>query len=128
MSMDTSGRSAVVRSPMLGVLWLIYGIFRGIAAIWLLTFAPQATVMFGALLVRVANPYPLMGAFHIIYTGWIAISVGSAVFCILTGILLLAGSGAVRTFALLAAFFSIPFLPLGTTLGTYTLVLFLRRD
>ena len=30
-------------------------------------FAPTATVMFGALLGRVADPYALMGAFHVLY-------------------------------------------------------------
>ena len=50
--------------------------------------------MFGALLTRVPNPYSLMSAFHIIYTGWIILSAGSGIFGILAGLALFAGMGA----------------------------------
>jgi hypothetical protein len=129
MSPDTSGNVSTGRpGTPLALCWIVYGIIRVISAVWMLAFAGTATVMFGALLTRVPNPYSLMGGFHIIYTGWIVISAASGIFGILAGIALLSGMGAARMLALVAAFFSLPFLPVGTTLGTYTLVAFLRRD
>jgi hypothetical protein len=127
----TSGGSlapASGRATPLAVCWIVYGVVRLIAAVWMLSFAGTATVMFGALLTRVPNPYSLMGAFHIIYSGWIILSAGSGIFGILAGLALLARAGASRILAVVAAVLSLPFLPLGTALGTYTLVIFLRRD
>jgi hypothetical protein len=42
-------------------------------------FQPTATVMFGALLGRVADPFALMSDFHIIYTGIMVLSVLSGI-------------------------------------------------
>jgi hypothetical protein len=112
----------------LGLFWLIYGIVRIIAAVWMLAFTPTATVMFGALLNRVPNPYPLMGAFHLIYAGWIVLSAASGILGVLAGISLLAGAGASRILAVAAALLAVPFIPVGTMLGTYTLALFVPRD
>jgi hypothetical protein len=128
MSPETSGNVSTGSRGTLALCWIVYGIIRVIFAVWMLAFAGTATVMFGALLTRVPNPYSLMDAFHIIYTGWIVISGASGIFGILAGIALLSGMAAARMLALVAAFFSLPFLPVGTTLGTYTLVAFLRRD
>lgn len=129
MSPDSSSRAVALRSGRtLGLFWLIYGIFRIIAAVWMLSFTPTATVMFGALLNRVPNPYPLMSAFHLIYAGWIVLSAVSGIFGVLAGISLLAGAGASRILALVAALLAVPFVPVGTILGTYTLVLFVSRE
>ena len=117
MSPDTSGDvSTGSRSP-LALCWIVYGIIRVIFTMWMLAFAGTATVMFGALLTRVPNPYSLMSAFHIIYTGWIIMSAASGIFGILAGIALLSGMGAARLLALVAAFFSLPFLPVGDHAG-----------
>jgi hypothetical protein len=50
----------------LGGCWIVYGVLRFGMAVWLATFTPMATVMFGALLVRVADPYSFMAAFHLL--------------------------------------------------------------
>ena len=127
MSPDTSRVADALRGGRtLGLLWLIYGIFRIIAAIWMLSFTPTATVMFGALLNRVPNPYPLMSAFHLIYAGWTVLSAASGILGILAGISLLAGAG--RLLAVVAALLAVPFIPVGTMLGTYTLVVFVPRE
>lgn len=112
----------------LGLLWLIYGIVRIIAAVWLLSFTPTATVMFGALLNRVPNPYPLMSAFHLIYACWIVLSAASGIFGILAAIHLLAGSGSRQILPVIAGVLAVPFVPLGTMLGAYTLALFVPRE
>jgi hypothetical protein len=129
VSPDTSRPAVALRGGRtLGLLWLIYGIFRIIAAIWLLSFTPMATVMFGALLNRVPNPYPLMSAFHLIYAGWIVLSAAGGLLGVLAGITLLGGAAASRFLAVVAALLAVPFIPVGTMLGTYTLVVFVPRD
>ena len=129
MSPDISTRVGDLKGGRtLGVFWLIYGIFRIIATIWMLSFTPVATVMFGALLNRVPNPYPLMSAFHLIYAGWIVLSAASGILGALAGISLLAGAGASRILAVAAALLAVPFIPVGTMLGTYTLVIFVPRE
>ncbi|HEY2351624.1 MAG TPA: hypothetical protein VGH83_03870 [Candidatus Acidoferrum sp.] len=126
MSPDATGSATVGSGGRpLGLCWIVYGIVRLIAAVWMLSFAGTATVMFGALLTRVPNPYSLMSAFHLIYTGWTVLSAASGVFGVLAGVAMLVGAGASRILALVAAFLSVPFLPVGTTLGIYTLLLFL---
>jgi hypothetical protein len=126
MSADDSGPVSVVgRGRPLGLCWLVYGIIRLVASVWLLGFMNTATVMFGALLVRVPNPYSLMNAFHLVYAGLIVLSAASGIFGILAGIALLAGMGAGRILALVAAFLSVSEVPVGTTLGIYTLIVFL---
>jgi hypothetical protein len=119
---------AVHKNVPLAAGWLIFGVFRLIVAIWMLSLAGTATVMFGTLLNRVPNPYSLMGVFHIVYSCWMILSAASGVFALLTGITLMSGAGVSRLVALTAAFLSVPFLPVGTMLGTYTMVLFLRRE
>jgi hypothetical protein len=129
VSSDTSGPTVAFRGGRtLGLLWLIYGIFRIIAAIWMLSFTATATVMFGALLNRVPNPYPLMSAFHLIYAGWIVLSAAGGISGVLAGITLLGGAAASRLLAVVAALLAVPFIPVGTMLGTYTLAVFVSRD
>jgi hypothetical protein len=129
VSPDTSRPVVALRGGrILGLLWLIYGIFRIIGAIWMLSFTPTATVMFGALLNRVPNPYPLMSAFHLIYAGWTLLSAASGILGVLAGISLLAGAGAGRILIVVAALLAVPFIPVGTMLGAYTLALFVSRE
>ena len=106
----------------LGVCWLLYGIFRLILGICLALFSGTATVMFGALLSRVPDPYTLMAAFHIAYIGMVVLSVLCALFGILAGLALMANQRSARMLALVAAFLSVSAIPFGTTLGIYTLI------
>jgi hypothetical protein len=81
--------------------------------------------MFGALLSRVPNPFALMDDFHIVYMGIVVLSFVCGVLGILTGLAFLASGRPVRKLALLAAFLSVSEIPLGTTLGIYTLIVLL---
>ncbi|MFZ0038023.1 MAG: hypothetical protein WAK91_11410 [Candidatus Acidiferrales bacterium] len=112
---------------ILGVCWIAYGIFRLVMAIWLVAFSGTATLMFGALLTRVANPFVLMSDFHVLYTVSIVLSVLCGVLGILAGLAFMA-SQRPRALGLLAAFFSVSEIPLGTTLGIYTFVVLLRSS
>jgi len=113
------------RFRTLGGLWVVYGIIRLIMAAFLIIFSGTATLMFGALLNRVPNPFALMADFHFIYVVMVILSIVCGILGIVAGLALLAGSGSARGFALAAAFLSICDIPLGITLGTYTLVVLL---
>jgi hypothetical protein len=108
-----------------GVCWILYGILRLIMGICLVLFSETATVMFGALLVRVPDPFILMSDFHIIYTAIVVLSFLCGLFGLLAGLALSANQRPARTLALLAAFLSVSEIPFGTTLGIYTLIVML---
>ena len=113
------------RRGILGVCWLVYGIFRLIMGICLIVFSGTATVMFGALLDRVPNPFALMSDFHIVYAGIVILAFLCGVCGVLAGLALSANQRPARKLALLAAFLSVSGIPFGTTLGIYTLIVFL---
>jgi hypothetical protein len=112
-------------SSTLGALWIIYAILRLVAVILLVLYTGTATVMFGALLTRVPDPFTLMTIFHILYIAAILVTALSGLFALLAGTALLTAKSFARGFSLVAAFLSLSDLPLGTTLGIYTLIVFL---
>lgn len=113
------------RHSILALCWILYGILRIASGIWLISFTPTATVMFGSLLNRVPDPFPLMFAFHFFYTSAIVLSAIAGVASFIAGFLLLTGAPRARLLAIIAAVVSVSNLPIGTTLGVYTLVVFL---
>ncbi|MGA8299346.1 MAG: hypothetical protein WB817_07665 [Terriglobales bacterium] len=127
MSTSTSVGSVAptLRRPTLGLCWIVYGILRLAGGIWLILFTPTATVMFGALLSRVADPYPLMAAFHVVYTFAIILSAAAGALGIVAGAMLASGRRSSRALAILAAVLSVSDPVVGATLGIYTLVVLL---
>jgi hypothetical protein len=91
----------------------------------LAVYSGTATVMFGALLNRVPDPFTLMEAFHFMYIVWIALSVVCGILGFIAGLALLRGQRPGRTLALIAGFLSLSNIPLGTALGIYTLIVLL---
>jgi hypothetical protein len=120
----TTPQNHRANSTTLGALWIVYAILRLVAVILLVLYAGTATVMFGALLTRVVDYAALMALFHVLYIAAIIVTALSGLFGLFAGLALVAGKSA-RTLSLLAAFFSLHDLPLGTTLGIYTLIVFL---
>jgi hypothetical protein len=112
---------------MLGALWMVYGVLRIAVAALLIVYSGTATVMFGALLTRVANPYTLMDFFHFLYLAAILLGIVAAVASLIAGWMLMARSTSQRGFALAAALLSVSDIPFGTTLGAYTLAVFAPR-
>jgi uncharacterized membrane protein len=110
----------------LGFCWLVYGVIRLVMTVSLALFSGTATVMFGALLPRVPDPFALMNTFHLIYMAAIVLGVLCGLLGVVAGSALLAGQASGRTLALVVGFLSLSDVPLGTTLGIYTLVIFLR--
>jgi uncharacterized membrane protein len=107
---------------MLGALWVVYGVIRFVVVAVMVVYSPTATVMFGALLNRVPDPMTLMSLFHIFYTVGIVVAGLSGLFAILAGLSMLAGKSAARGLGLVASLLSVSDVPLGTTLGTYTMI------
>lgn len=108
-------------SRILAVCWLIYGIFRVATAVWLAAFTATATVMFGALLARVPEPFSLMADFHLLYLVVLIWAGISGLIGLLAGVAILAGHGAGDALVRVAAYLCVGDAPLGTTLSVYTL-------
>jgi hypothetical protein len=126
MSLDESAAGNLSgHRRILGVCWIAYGILRLIMGICLVLYSGTATVMFGALLSRVPDPFALMGDFHIVYAGIVVLTVLCGLFGFFAGLALLANQRPARMLALLAAFLSVSEIPFGTTLGIYTLIVLL---
>jgi hypothetical protein len=126
-SSATSSSHLHSTSRTLGICWVIYGIIRLAMALWLFVFNGTATVMFGALLNRVPDPFTMMSEFHIVYVAIIVLSVICGLLGIIGGLAAMGGGG--RNILILAALLSLSEIPLGITLGVYTLVVLLpRRD
>ena len=109
----------------LGTCWIVYGVIRLVMAVCLLICSSTAALMFGALLNRVPDPFALMADFHVLYAMLIALSVVCGILGIIAGLALLAGNRSGRMLALIAGFLSLCNIPLGTTLGIYTLIVLL---
>ena len=107
---------------VLAMCWVAYGLLSVATAIWLAIFVNTATVMFGALLNRVPDPFTMMSAFHFIYWILAIISGVSGVLGILAGCAILTAHPSGRILAIVASFFSLSFIPLGTTLGIFTII------
>jgi hypothetical protein len=122
---DSAGGNLNGNRRTLGICWLLYGIFRVVVGICLTVFSGTATVMFGALLSRVPDPFTLMAVFHVAYVCFVILAVLGGLFGVLAGLALLGNQRSARTLALIASLLSVSDLPLGTTLGIYTLVVVL---
>jgi hypothetical protein len=109
----------------LGVCWFFYGALRLAIAVWLIFFSATATLMFGALLNRVTDPFTMMDAFHIFYGAFVVFSALCGIVGILAGLALLSGAGSARALAIVAAVLALSGIPFGTTLGIYSLIVLL---
>ena len=110
------------RFRILGGFWAVYGMIRLIMVLCLLIYGGTATLMFGALLNRVPNPFALMDIFHFLYAAMIVVSAFCGLLGIVAGLALIGGLRAGRQLALMAAILSVSDIPLGVTLGIYTLL------
>src|SRR5262249_23234817 len=112
----------------LGLCWVVYGILRLVMAVALAIGSGTATVMFGALLFRVADPYSLMTAFHILYLAFILFSGLLGIVGIVAGLALAGGTASARRMAIFASILAVSQVPIGTTLGIYTLLVLLPQS
>src|ERR1700688_1107238 len=85
----------------LGSFWAVYGVFRMVMVLCLLIYGRTATLMFGALLSRVPDPFALMGIFHFLYASMIALSSVCVLVGFVAGLALLGKQRSGRKLALI---------------------------
>ena len=107
----------------LAACWIVYGIIRVCMGVALVVFMPTATVMFGALLGRVPNPYWLMDLFHFMYALAIVVSIVCGLLGIAGGIASMGNARAGRALLIVASLLALSEMPLGIALGVYTLII-----
>jgi hypothetical protein len=120
---ENGNAGAGVSMRNLGILWVLYGLVRFIGALGIFVYTGTLTVMWGALLTRVPNPFTLMDLFHAFLIFLIILGIVAAVVSIMAGLALMSGGQSARRLGLLAAFFGLTHGPLGIALGAYTLVI-----
>ena len=106
-----------------GILWVIYGLLRWVMALGIFMWSTTLTLMWGALLSRVPNPFALMDYFHLFIGFAIVLGIVAGIVSIVAGLALMSGGESSRKLGLVAAFFGLINGPLGIALGAYTLVL-----
>jgi hypothetical protein len=111
----------------LGVLWLFYAILRFAGAAFIVVYEGMLTVMWGAIITRVANPFALMSLFHFFLVFAIVLNIVAGIVSLFAAIALLGRAGSARKLALVASFFGLTNGPLGIALGAYTLVICFPR-
>ncbi|MGA8230637.1 MAG: hypothetical protein WB795_04065 [Candidatus Acidiferrales bacterium] len=109
----------------LGILWILYGLLRFVGAIGVFLHTGTLTLMWGALLNRVPNPFALMDLFHGFLIFVMILGVVAGVVSIIAGLSLMSGGQSARGIGLWAAFLGLINGPLGIALGAYTLVVLL---
>jgi hypothetical protein len=119
---DSNGRFGA-----LGVLWAVYAILRFAGAAFIVVYEGTLTVMWGAIITRVANPFALMSLFHFFLIFAVVLNIIAGIVSLLAAMALLGRTGSARTLALVASFFGLINGPLGVALGAYTLVIFVPR-
>jgi hypothetical protein len=95
----------------LGILWILYGILRFVAAIGVFLYGATLTVMWGALLTRVPNPFTLMDLFHLFLIFVIILGVVAGIVSVIAGLALMSGGQSARRLGLLAAFLAVITVP-----------------
>ena len=111
----------------LRVLWALYAILRFAGAAFIVVYEGMLTVMWGAVITRVANPFALMSLFHFFLVFAIVLNIVAGIVSLFAAIALLGRSGSARKLALVASFFGLTNGPLGIALGAYTLVICFPR-
>jgi hypothetical protein len=112
----------------LGIVWVIYGLLRLITALGVFMWSATLTLMWGALLSRVPNPFALMDDFHAFLILAIIVGTAAGIIAIIAGLALMSGGAAGPTLGIVAAFFGLIGGPLGIALGAYTLVRLVPAD
>ncbi|HVB56910.1 MAG TPA: hypothetical protein VNE63_10825 [Candidatus Acidoferrales bacterium] len=111
------------RYAALGVLWIVYAVLMVAAAVWIILYNRTLTVMWGAIISHVADPFMWMSAFHLLVGATVVMALISAVLSLLAGVALMQGAAASRTLGLFAAAFGMLGTPPGIALGVFTVAI-----
>jgi hypothetical protein len=115
------------RHSTLGILWAIYGVIGIVKAAWIVVYSATLTLMWGAIINRVADPFFWMNMFHVWLIGAVAMLILTAIFSFVAAVSLMQNRGTGRALTLLASILAILTGPLGIALGTYTMIVTLTR-
>jgi hypothetical protein len=122
--MQTTGS----RYGTLGILWVLYGITCIGKAAWIAVYNTTLTLMWGAIINHVADPFFWMSAFHIWLVGATVVLILAAIFSFLAAVSLMPGRRRGGVLALIASVLAILTGPLGVALGAYTMVVTIPRS
>ena len=114
------------RHGTLGLLWLVYGVICLAKAAWIVVYTSTLTVMWGAIITRVADPFFWMDAFHIWLIGAVVLLVLAGILAFVAGVALMQSGISGPALPLIASVLAILTGPLGIALGTYTMVATVR--
>ena len=106
----------------LSALWMVYGVICIAKAAWIVVYSATLTLMWGAIINHVANPFFWMSAFHIWLTGAFIVLAFTALFSFLAAVALRGARAKGRAWTLVASVLAILTGPLGIALGAYTMV------
>jgi hypothetical protein len=120
-------QSSNSRQGTLGILWVVYGVICIVKAAWIVINGATLTLMWGAMLNRVANPFFWMSMFHFAMLAAVILAIVTAIFSFLAGIALMQGGRSGRMLALVASFLGLITGPLGIALGVFTIVIMLPQ-
>jgi hypothetical protein len=107
----------------LGTLWAVYGVLMIAAAAFMIVYSGTLTLMWGAIVTRVANPFAWMDAFHLFLIATVVMALISAALSLLAAGALLRGASSSRTLGLAAAAFGMLGTPPGVALGVFTVAI-----
>jgi hypothetical protein len=117
--------TGVNRYGTLGILWAAYAVFMIALAAWLFLYSQTVTLMWGAIINRVADPFAWMSFFHFFLAATIVMALISGVLSLLAAVTLLQGAASSRSLGLAAAAFGLLGPPLGIALGAFTVAILL---
>jgi hypothetical protein len=116
------------RYRTLGILWGIYGLLMIAAAAWIMVYNRTLTVMWGAIVNRVADPFAWMDVFHLFLGATVVMALISAAFSLLAAFALMSGARSSRKLGLIAAAFGMLGTPPGVALGVFSVAILFPLD
>jgi hypothetical protein len=102
---------------------MVYTVLMVAAAVWIILYNRTLTVMWGAIISHVADPFAWMSAFHFLLGATVAMALISAAFSPLAAVALMLGTAASRALGLIAAAFGMLGTPPGIALGVFTVAI-----
>jgi hypothetical protein len=115
---------------VLGIVWLVYGVFQIVMSIWILAFSHYFLPTMQDLVSRADTPvpFPIVHFLHLIYAISSAFGMAAGIFGVIAGAMLLQKKAAARILVIVAAFLSVLSFPLGTAAAVYTLIVLMPKD
>src|ERR1700691_905250 len=111
------------RYGTLAVLWTLYGVLMIAAAAWMIVYNQTLTLMWGAIISHVANPFAWMSVFHVLLGATVGMALISAFSSLVAAAAMRQGAPTLRRRGLIAAAFGVLGPPPGILLGVFTVAI-----